>query len=170
MKKTLLRDFGGTASSEAAVQEALKWFSRHQMPNGGWTFKHDMVCNGACGDACQPGFTKSLNAATSMALLPFLGAGQTHIQGDFKEVVFRGLRFLIQNGADPNAKDTFYNATPMTWAQSKKNTEIILLLLGKGATGGDGILLSAVTTKRIDYAKKIIDTGAISPEGLSNLL
>ena len=32
MKKKLLRDYGGTASSEAAVQEALKWFSRHQMP------------------------------------------------------------------------------------------------------------------------------------------
>ena len=27
--------------------------------------------------------------------------------------------FLLNNGANPNAKDTFYKATPMTWAQSK---------------------------------------------------
>ena len=61
-------------------------------------FKHDLVCNGACGDACEAKFANSLNAATSMALLPFLGAGQTHLNGEFKEVVRRGLLFLIQNG------------------------------------------------------------------------
>lgn len=98
MKKKLLRDYGGTASSEAAVTEALKWFSRHQMPNGAWTFKHDLVCNGACGDACEAKFSRSFNGATSMALLPFLGAGQTHLQGEFKQVVQRGMLFLIRNG------------------------------------------------------------------------
>ena len=33
-----------------------------------------------------------------MALLPFLGAGQTHMQGEFQAVVRRGLMFLVQNG------------------------------------------------------------------------
>ncbi len=98
MKKKLLRDYGGNESSEAAVTEALKWLSRHQMPNGAWTYAHHLVCNGACGDPGEPNRVKAVNAATSMALLPFLGAGQTHIQGEFREVVFRGLRFLIQNG------------------------------------------------------------------------
>lgn len=32
-----------------------------------------------------------------MALLPFLGAGQTHKEGAYKEVVERGLTFLIRN-------------------------------------------------------------------------
>lgn len=98
MKKKLLRDYGGSDSSEAAVTEALKWLSRHQMPNGSWTFAHNVVCNGACGDPGEPNRVKAFNAATSMALLPFMGAGQTHIHGDYKNVVFRGLRFLIQNG------------------------------------------------------------------------
>lgn len=98
MKKKLLRDYGGTESSEAAVTEALKWFSKHQMPNGAWTFQHEIVCNGRCKDGCEAKFQRSYNAATSMALLPFLGAGQTHINGEFKKVVQRGLLFLIQNG------------------------------------------------------------------------
>ncbi|MFK8114188.1 MAG: prenyltransferase/squalene oxidase repeat-containing protein [Rubripirellula sp.] len=98
MKKKMLREFGGSASSEAAVTEALKWFSKHQMPNGAWTFNHSIVCKGACRNGCEPKFMRSFNGATSMALLPFLGAGQTHFQGEFKDVVFRGLRFLVQNG------------------------------------------------------------------------
>ncbi|MGB7325983.1 MAG: prenyltransferase/squalene oxidase repeat-containing protein [Rubripirellula sp.] len=98
MKKKLLRDYGGNESSEAAVTEALKWFSRHQMPNGGWTFAHNYVCNGACGDPGDENRAKAVSAATAMALLPFLGAGQTHLQGDFKNVVGRGLQFLIQSG------------------------------------------------------------------------
>lgn len=102
MKKKLLRDYGGSESSEAAVTEALKWFSRHQMPNGGWTFKHNLVCNGACGQPGDDARGKALSAATSMALLPYMGAGQTHIQGDFKDVVLRGLRFLVQSGKPGN--------------------------------------------------------------------
>ncbi|MCC9600632.1 hypothetical protein LOC67_08665 [Stieleria sp. JC731] len=103
MKKKLLREYGGTDSSEAAVTEALKWFSRHQIkagPNAGaWTFQHEIVCNGACGNGCtKEGRAKQLNAATSLALLPFLGAGQTHIKGEFSGVVMGGLRFLVQNG------------------------------------------------------------------------
>ena len=98
MKKKLLRDYGGTPSSEAAVTEALKWFSRHQMPNGGWTYQHDLVCRGRCKDGCDASYNKSYNAATAMALLPFLGAGQTHISGEFRRNVQSGLLFLIQNG------------------------------------------------------------------------
>ena len=98
MKKKLLREYGGNDSSEAAVTEALKWLSRHQMPNGAWTYHHHLVCRGACGDPGDPSRARALNAATAMALLPFLGAGQTHVQGQFKDVVHRGLRFLVQNG------------------------------------------------------------------------
>lgn len=98
MKKRLLRDYGGNAASESAVTEALKWLARHQLPNGGWTYQHHLVCNGRCGDPGEVKYAKSLNAATSMALLPFLGAGQTHYSGEFKEVVRRGLLFLINNG------------------------------------------------------------------------
>ncbi|MEO1524070.1 MAG: hypothetical protein AAFX06_01480 [Planctomycetota bacterium] len=103
MKEKLLREYGGTESSEAAVTEALKWFSRHQIKAGpqmgAWTFQHEIVCRGACGNGCKSANrAKQLNAATSLALLPFLGAGQTHLQGEFREVVRAGLRFLTRNG------------------------------------------------------------------------
>lgn len=98
MKQKMLLEYGGTKSSEAAVTEALKWFSRHQAPNGNWTTSHNLVCNGACGNPGEPEYIDSFNAATAMALLPFMGAGQTHLVGDFKGNVDRGLNFLIRNG------------------------------------------------------------------------
>lgn len=103
MKEKLLREYGGTDSSEAAVTEALKWFSRHQIKSGpqagAWTFQHELVCRGACGNGCsKPQRAQQLNAATSLALLPFMGAGQTHLKGEFRDVVMMGLRFLVQNG------------------------------------------------------------------------
>lgn len=102
MKKKLLREYGGTESSEAAVTEALKWFSRHQIKGGpmtgAWTFEHNIVCRNACGNGCDKNRAKQINGATALALLPFMGAGQTHLKGEFRSTVWQGLKFLIQNG------------------------------------------------------------------------
>ena len=102
MKKKLLREYGGTESSEAAVTEALKWFARHQIKGGplmgAWTFQHNIVCRNACDGGCEKNRNDQYNAATAMALLPYMGAGQTHLKGEFKQVVWKGLKFLIQNG------------------------------------------------------------------------
>ncbi|TWT86958.1 prenyltransferase/squalene oxidase repeat-containing protein [Neorhodopirellula pilleata] len=98
MKKKLLREYGGNSASEAAVTEALKWISLHQMPNGGWTFQHNLVCKNACKNGCDEKRANALNGATAMALLPFLGAGQTHMSGDFQKSVRGGLLFLAKNG------------------------------------------------------------------------
>ncbi len=86
---------GGTAESERAVALALKWLAAHQMPDGGWSFNHAMhpKCRGQCGN---PGTAiEARNAATAMALLPFLGAGQTHKEGKYKQTVKDGLYFLV---------------------------------------------------------------------------
>lgn len=100
MRRQLLKQYGGTASSEAAVARALKWLALHQLPNGAWTFNHTLVCRGI--DGCDgPGEMKhagAVNAATALGVLPFLGAGQTHTQGEYKNVVRGALMFLIQNG------------------------------------------------------------------------
>jgi hypothetical protein len=99
-KKELLKRFGGTEASEAAVARALKWISLHQLPNGAWSFNHAVVCRGlgGCNGVCQPNRAAAVNAATAMGLLPFLGAGQTHLDGTYKETVMRGLMFLVNNG------------------------------------------------------------------------
>jgi len=97
-KMKLLREYGGNSASEAAVTEALKWIALHQMRDGRWTFAHNLVCNNSCGNGCEDKRTEAFNGATAMALLPFLGAGQTHKSGDFRPVVQRGLQFLVRNG------------------------------------------------------------------------
>jgi hypothetical protein len=102
MKKKLLREYGGNASSESAVNKALKWLALHQMPNGAWTFQHTLVCRGACDHPGDAQRAKAFNAATAIALLPFLGAGQTHMSGEYKETVRRGLLFLAANGKSKN--------------------------------------------------------------------
>ncbi|MGH7140560.1 MAG: prenyltransferase/squalene oxidase repeat-containing protein [Pirellulales bacterium] len=91
------RAAGATDASEAAVQRALKWLSEHQYPDGSWSFDHTGGrCQGQCGD---PGdkLKDARFAATGLALLPFLGHGDTHKQGKYKEHVRAGLYWLGTN-------------------------------------------------------------------------
>ncbi len=85
---------GGSEGSEAAVTKALKWLTNHQLPDGGWNFnlKKCPGCRGNCKDSGDG--EEARMGATAMALLPFLGAGQTHRQGQYKEVVRKGLYYL----------------------------------------------------------------------------
>ncbi len=87
---------GGTRESEYAVELALRWLAEHQNYDGSWLFDHthNPKCHGACGNA---GFTPGKIAATAMALLPFLGTGQTHLEGQYKRTVEQGLRFLVRS-------------------------------------------------------------------------
>lgn len=92
-KSEMLERFGGTSESEKAVAMALKWIAEHQAPNGGWTFAHSQICRGQCDGSGDLG--EATNAATAMAILPFLGAGQTHMEGQYKQTIHRGLSYLI---------------------------------------------------------------------------
>ncbi len=95
-KSELLERFGGNAASEKAVAMALKWIAEHQAQDGGWTFQHTLVCNNRdCPDHGE--LAEARNGATAMAILPFLGAGQTHMEGQYQQTVKRGLAFLINN-------------------------------------------------------------------------
>lgn len=95
-RAALVRERGGTAESEAAVARALKWLAEHQLPNGSWSFNHTAgLCQGRCPN---PGrLDKSNMAATGMALLPFLGAGNTHRKGKYAKNVHAGLYYLVNN-------------------------------------------------------------------------
>ncbi|WP_236010440.1 prenyltransferase/squalene oxidase repeat-containing protein [Candidatus Laterigemmans baculatus] len=100
MKQKLMKRYGGTEASEAAVAKALKWLAVHQLPNGAWTFNHAVVCRGigGCNGVCKPNYARAFNGATALGVLPFLGAGQTHMQGVHKNNVRAALMFLISNG------------------------------------------------------------------------
>ncbi len=92
----LLARFGGTAESEAAVAAGLRWLARHQNEDGSWSFDHTRsACTGLC---TEPGTLRTCQmGATGMALLCFLGAGQTQHEGNYKDQVRRGIEYLVNN-------------------------------------------------------------------------
>lgn len=87
-KERLLRQGGGNEASELAVARGLAWLARKQKGEaasrlGWWEYDAD---GGHKDDLC---------AATGMALLPFLAAGETHKSGKkYQQVVSRGIEFL----------------------------------------------------------------------------
>ena len=100
-----LRHAGGNAGSEAAVKESLLWLVRHQLPDGGWSLQVQQLpgCNcrnpGHKKDEAtgEPQAYDARFGATGLALLPFLGSGRTHRQGEYQPVVKAGLAFLVNN-------------------------------------------------------------------------
>ena len=85
---------GGSADSEAAVENGLAWIINHQLPDGSWQLKHDHEgrCNGQCPDE---GAIESTTAATGLALMALLGAGYTHKSGPYQKEVEAGLKYLV---------------------------------------------------------------------------
>jgi hypothetical protein len=80
-KDKLLKAGGGNSESEAAVARGLAWLARKQLKDGSWEFD---------------GSSKDKIAATGMALLPFLAAGETHKFGTkYKKTVENGLNWLM---------------------------------------------------------------------------
>lgn len=71
---------------------ALNWLVRHQAGDGSWSFGFTSAPGCDCANASG---TNARNAATALALLPFMGAGSTHGTGPYKDNVCRGLQYLM---------------------------------------------------------------------------
>ena len=103
------RQWGLTEPSERAVAAALNWLARHQTLNGQWSLDHRSRCKG--GNTCSgAGLFKSDEAATGLAILTFLAAGETHkSKGIYEKHVSQGLAWLMkqqsQSGDLSGAKD-----------------------------------------------------------------
>lgn len=103
-RTAMSRKFGGSMASEEAVENALNWLVEHQNPDGTWSLVHNRhKCDGRCGNpsslAEKPeGYVNTLKSGTGLALLPFLGAGQTHKQGRYRRAVDKGLKALVAMG------------------------------------------------------------------------
>ena len=89
VRAEIVRKQGGTTITEAAVARGIRWLASVQNKNGGWSLrdynKHKNKKN------------KSDIMGTSLALLPMLGAGQTHEFGAYKQNVAAGLAWMIEN-------------------------------------------------------------------------
>ena len=89
VRNEMVRKEGGTTVTEAAVARGLRWLASVQNKDGGWSLKNY--------DRHRDSRNKSDIMATSLALLPMLGAGQTHEFGAYKENVAAGLAWMIKN-------------------------------------------------------------------------
>jgi RNA polymerase sigma factor (sigma-70 family) len=89
-RQKMLRDYGGTAASEAAVAAGLQWLARHQDASGTWLLE----------DPRFPDKGKENDVAgAAFGLLPYLGAGYTHkpaAGNPYAKVIEKALAFLIQ--------------------------------------------------------------------------
>jgi hypothetical protein len=86
------------------------------------------------------------------------------------------VKLLLDRGADVNVRDTFYHATPLTWAVSPnmgrkpQHAEIVGLLLKRGAQGQADALQSAISENDAPMVKVILDHGGLSSSALSDAL
>jgi len=89
VRAEIVRKQGGTTITEAAVSRGIRWLASVQNHDGGWSlgeYKNHKRQN-----------NKSDIMGTSLALLPMLGAGQTHEFGAYKQTVAEGLAWILEN-------------------------------------------------------------------------
>ena len=95
-RKKLAEEEGGSEASEAAVENGLKWLSKHQDKDGCWSLDKFNAA-GDCNGQCSMTGTSSDAAGTGFGVLPFLGAGYTHKTGRYQTTVRKSLDWLIQD-------------------------------------------------------------------------
>jgi prenyltransferase beta subunit len=109
VSKTSLVSEGGSAETEAAVAAALEWLKRHQHKDGSWDQDgYHKKCDPdekerTCGK-CDSGQYDV--GVTSLALLAFMGAGNTRRYGKYKETVKRGLDWIVKQQKEDGSIST----------------------------------------------------------------
>ncbi len=110
MKGALLAAYGGTAGTEDAVAAGLAWLARNQLSDGSWSLE---------GPYSDGSVNENKSSATAMALLAFMGAGNTHKSGEYSDRVARGIQFLMRE----QDKDGFFASRAVgnqrTYAQAQ---------------------------------------------------
>jgi hypothetical protein len=139
---SLIEGQGGNAKTEAAVVAALNWLVSAQSNDGRWNAnqfgagREQMVLGqdrGGAGRNADAGIS-------ALAVLAFLGAGHSHLNGQYRDTVHRGLDFLLRSqAADGNL---FGDAT--LYAQMYCHSMATFALAEAAAMTGDRRLEPAV--------------------------
>jgi len=88
-----LKAGGGGKKTQTAVDLALEWLKNHQSPDGRWDADgFDAQCK--LNKCPHPGESVYDPGLSGLALLCFLGAGETHQSGNYKDTVKEGLKYL----------------------------------------------------------------------------
>ncbi len=80
------------------------------------------------------------------------------------------VRFLLENGANPNVTDTFYKATPMTWAVQNGHMDVAVELVLHGAELTGDILAGVAGSGQTDLLAKLIESGKCQSGDLTRAL
>lgn len=80
---------------------------------------------------------------------------------------FEVAKVLIDRGVDVKVKDTFYQATAMTWALDGKHANVVRLLLEKDPGEAEGVLMQGIRESNQEFVKLALDSGGLKPEALT---
>ncbi len=145
---------GGDVNTESAVERALVWLAHAQGLDGGWHAAEHGA--GRVPSASkkrtdseyrhQAGL-KANTAMTGLALLAFLGAGHSHVDGKYQEVVTRGLLYLKDQqlpSGDLSGRDQVGREPTVRFARMYSHGMAALALTEAYGMTGDPVMLPAV--------------------------
>jgi hypothetical protein len=153
---SLIEGQGGNAKTEAAVVAALNWLVVAQSRDGRWSAnqfgagQEQMVLGQDRGGAGRNADT----GVSALALLAFLGAGHSHIQGEYRDTVRRGVDFLLRSQA---ADGSLFGDSTM-YAQMYCHSMATFALAETQALSGDRRLEPAVI-KAVNYSLSAQNAG-----------
>jgi hypothetical protein len=140
MKAALLKAYGGTAGTEDAVALGLEWLARNQKSDGSWSL---------VGSYREGGVNENKPAATAMALLAFMGAGNTHQDGKYFTRVRDGIAYLLKQQDREGFFASQSAGNQRTYAQAQCSIAVCELF---GMTGDEDLRKPAQLAVR--YAEK----------------
>ncbi len=93
---------GGSAKAAAAVEASLAWMAAEQEQDGRWDANRwgagiELKVNGHDREGAG---TDADTGITGLAILAFLANGQTHLEGQYRKNVQRGLEYLLRSQAE----------------------------------------------------------------------
>ena len=89
--------FGGSPITSQAIDRGVQYLSSTQWPDGRWTFHIQPDSLNVPVRAQQNGSIQCDTGATALGLLALMGAGYTHLDGQYAESVHKGLQYLISH-------------------------------------------------------------------------
>ncbi len=99
-RRRRIEQFGGSVSTENAVETGLQWLAAHQEPSGLWSrtrFPQRCPDRDECGGIAVARLDHSLDAGlTGLCVLAFLGAGYTDEHGPHQQTVARAADALLR--------------------------------------------------------------------------
>jgi len=145
---TQVRDLGISPATEGAVENGLLWLKRHQDLSGGWngsTYSENCWA-GEC--AKEGGIRERDLAYTGLAILAYQGAGYSHLDGPYRDVVQRGFEYILAN------QDYDGSHHEKSWTFSYESAILCQALCDGYALTGDPWLGDGAQ-RMIDYLVKI---------------